>query len=474
MKNVVKVAIFLSLLITLLCGLNRLLVQKSPEFLMMDEFLSLDKNTVDLLCVGSSHAYTSFNTEVYWNEYGIPAFCISGPSQPVANSYYYVKEALKTQTPKVILLEASCIMFPYSNYEYGNVNNISWMPYSLNRLNALSETVAEAYQNDLEWNLCYFHNRWKDLGRQDYEFITGNYWPSTKGFNPWWNYKDYTDSITQWGTEYEVEPDAESVKYVKKIMSVCEDKNIKLVVYLSAHSMMEYDYGIINWYRKYFDTNNIDFIDGIQLAETLGIVPEIDNSNGHIAYGGSVKLSRYIGKYLSDKQYVIDKRGNNAYAAWEEWSHYFENMEELYDMANIEDMQLYLDKLARLRDTITILVYHGALEDGHINSTVLEGIRDNNLNIDFSNEDMYIAVMLNGEIVLELQSEIINDEYVVGKRKISINSDKEEGLFNIMIDYHRITELNQIPERNNLQIYLYNNIVGEVKESRNIKLVSAD
>ena len=125
--------------------------------------------------------------------------------------------------------------------------------------------------------------------------------------------------------------------------------------------------------------------------------------------------------YRRDNKYVTDRRGNNAYSAWEEWSHYFEDMEVLYNMTNIEDVALYLDKLTMLKNAFTILVYHGALEEGQINSAAMEGIQSNDLHIDFTNNDMYIAVMIDGSVVWETQCGIIDEKYITGEHIISIN-----------------------------------------------------
>ena len=47
-----------------------------------------------------------FNTAVLYEEYGIAAFDLGGSIQPFWNTYYYLKEALKTQNPKVVAIEA--------------------------------------------------------------------------------------------------------------------------------------------------------------------------------------------------------------------------------------------------------------------------------------------------------------------------------------------------------------------------------
>ncbi len=75
----------------------------------MDAFRNLEEDSLDILVLGSSHAYVDINPAVLWSEYGIAAYDLCGSNQPMWNTYYYLKEALKTQTPKVVVLEAYCV-----------------------------------------------------------------------------------------------------------------------------------------------------------------------------------------------------------------------------------------------------------------------------------------------------------------------------------------------------------------------------
>ena len=78
-------------------------------FNVTDEFvgcLSQEKDTLDVIFLGSSHAYLGIQPMQLWEEYGIASYNLCSAEQPFWVSYYTIKEALKTQHPKVILLDA--------------------------------------------------------------------------------------------------------------------------------------------------------------------------------------------------------------------------------------------------------------------------------------------------------------------------------------------------------------------------------
>lgn len=470
-KTVIKVIVFVILAIGLIRGMNRLLVAKASEIVMMDEYLSLEPDMVDVLCVGSSLAYTSCNTEVLWNEYGIPAFCISGPNQTVAYSYYYIKEALRTQKPKVILLEAAMLGAVESDYEYGNVVNIVWMPYDLNRYETLNEAVYQEYQEGLAYNIRYFHNRWRELTSKDTDYLLKRHEIHTKGFAPWWNYEYADDSIEIWNTDYCYEPGAESQEYVDKIIKLCENNDIILVPYLSARYMDEPTYGVMNWYRNYFAEKGIGFVDGIQLVEELQIDPEIDNANLHMSYYGAVKMSEYIGRYLTEKGFVSDRRGDSRYENWYPDSHYYEDTEDIQNLVNERDGSGYLEALKDLPHAIVLITCEKT--DGRelsVDESVDKSLHDIGIRFDNSLDEPYLAIIQEGNLIFAEQSgNIVFDGTLQCDSEQKIYIDFGENRSSCLINYKRVL-LNTNREYPAVKIYVYNTLSGEIAQARRINL----
>ena len=79
------------------------------------------RDTVDVLAVGTSIAYAGINTNVLWEEYGIAAYDLCSAEQPFWVTYYTLQEALKTQTPRVILLDAKPAMYTKDYSKRGRI-----------------------------------------------------------------------------------------------------------------------------------------------------------------------------------------------------------------------------------------------------------------------------------------------------------------------------------------------------------------
>jgi len=97
---------FLAILAILLVHWNKVFSFKYSEGMAsMTIFGEQEENTIDAIIFGSSHVYQNINTAVLWNEYGIASYDLTGPLQPLWNTYYCMETALKTQVPKVMIVD---------------------------------------------------------------------------------------------------------------------------------------------------------------------------------------------------------------------------------------------------------------------------------------------------------------------------------------------------------------------------------
>ena len=105
---------------------------------------TLDKDTIDVLYIGSSLVYSSISPVKIYENTGITGYDLSYPSQTIFDSLYFLKTTLKTQTPKLVVLETDTLFTKYS--------------------------MMSAVKGEIENNipLIKYHNRWKELKKNDF------------------------------------------------------------------------------------------------------------------------------------------------------------------------------------------------------------------------------------------------------------------------------------------------------------------
>jgi hypothetical protein len=291
----------------------------------MVKFYKLPKNTVDVLILGSSHAFEDINPAVLFSEYGITSFVLAGSVQPMWNTYFYLCEALRTQKPKVVILEAYCVLFSseYSD-ESRIVKNTYGMKPSMRYVNALKVSAPKEEFWDYFFRFTRYHSRYATLTKEDFLPNMGDdLWIDWKGFG---NNTAHTpfkqpevDDVTARSSMT-----AKTELYYRAIIELCINENTPLEIIvtpyvISSQEMQifnnaydiaaEYDIPFTNLNNNYI---KIDFDFSLDMADAA-----------HANHRGSTKISRYIGKKLKEKYSLNDNRNNPLYITWQRNTDYF-------------------------------------------------------------------------------------------------------------------------------------------------------
>ena len=287
MKNkIIKSAVFLLILFILLIILSFIMIPKNNtkeagmENINANGILGEKENTIDVLVVGDSEAYASIIPMKIWKEYGFTVYDCSSSEQTLVQSIQYVQEALKTQNPKIIILEA---------------NNIY-------RTESMENTLYEIAGKILP--IIQYHNRWKSL--------TGNDLVNTPNYT-------YTEDLN---------PIPRSNKiYVKMINEYCKKNNIKFII-MSMPSTRNWKYANHNAVKAFAKQENIEFVDCNMEKDKINIDWKNDTRDGgdHLNFNGAKKVTAYIGNYLKNLNILEDHRQDEKYSSWNEELNQYENL----------------------------------------------------------------------------------------------------------------------------------------------------
>ena len=69
------------------------------------EFYSLEKNSLDMVFLGSSHSYCTFDPDIFDKEFNISSYQMGMPLQHIDSTYFTLLEVLNYQKPKVCVME---------------------------------------------------------------------------------------------------------------------------------------------------------------------------------------------------------------------------------------------------------------------------------------------------------------------------------------------------------------------------------
>lgn len=176
-KFILRAAIVVVLLTAVASGLINVVKYKAYDYngeetSRFPNFYKLPKNSLDVLFLGTSHVREAFIPQKLYDNYGITSYNLGSSDQPPVLSYYWLKEALKTQHPKVVVFDVSIVLSYRASLPEANVRKaLDYMHLGMNKLEAFHALCKKDSQHSEKSyylpNIRY-HNRWKELNEGDF------------------------------------------------------------------------------------------------------------------------------------------------------------------------------------------------------------------------------------------------------------------------------------------------------------------
>ena len=364
-KNIIRAAAFVLLVAILLHTWVIWFIPKHHDGnRMMETFYAQPENSIDVLVVGSSHTFIDVNTGMLWEDFGIPSFVIGGSLQPFWNSYYFIKEALDYQHPRMIVLEAfACDV----DFDYGNhgmiINNISGMRMNSNKLEAIRASVTDV-DGVIDFGLLFreYHNRYSELTIDDVAPELGDpvRYENNKGFYDYLGTFPVTRPVFDMGDDIVPMPNKEEY-YYRLIIEYCQEQGIPLMIMVSPDGAYNgLSRAHYNHARSIAEEYGVEFIDYNEYYDEIGLNFETDFGDiGHLNYLGNRKFTSVLGEHLVEEYDLIDRRGDTSglYESWHENYLYIEERLNNYLLTQTDDLADYINRLNGLDDNYEIIVF---------------------------------------------------------------------------------------------------------------------
>lgn len=206
-----------------------LMPQRTVYGAVWSSYLQEAKNSVDLLFLGSSRVYCDVIPAELYAKTGVTSYVMAGPSQTTPLSYRYLRQCLRTQQPKYVLLEVSGAFFPDVGKDVKA--NVCYMPLSLDRLLAL-QSCREGTLDLALFPLQEFHYRIYDkLNEQPPQYdgtLLCGYTPLSEA-----KAQPAQRTLRTGGVQPGSEAWEENLEYLSRIAALCAERGIPCVCFLA-------------------------------------------------------------------------------------------------------------------------------------------------------------------------------------------------------------------------------------------------
>lgn len=324
--NITKLLIFLLLTIYLITYLGKVFMPKywhddlQGAIYSVKGFYEIPNNTLDVVFVGTSSINRSISPMQIYDREGITSFNYSAPSARVYTIYYFIKDILQYQKPKVIFVDTCTFFYEDKESEPLRRKSFDFMKMSKVKKEMIDDKIFEnTFLDKISYYfpLFRFHTRWNELKIKDISDAHKRFYSINKGslisekLNP--NNKEYSYMKP---TGKIVKMQSYSLEYFYKIIDLCDKNNIDLV-FLGMPDAIVWNYESSKEMEKLVENTTAKFID-INDKNNVEINwhEDTEDNGWHLNAIGTSKVTNFITDYLVQNYEFENHKNDKKYSKW--------------------------------------------------------------------------------------------------------------------------------------------------------------
>jgi hypothetical protein len=269
-------------------------------------FFNEKPDSFDVLFFGSSHMYCSVDPAILKEETGLSSYILATQKQPLWITYHYMVEALKTQNPKIIVVEVNTVTEENAFMDEGtNYTAIDPIPFSKNKIEMIWASAPKGQRRYYIFNLMKYHDRWEELQKTDYVRTYETECDPDKGYV----------RLTTSAIDIERE-DISRVKdikigneknliYLNKIIDLANEKEIRLILLKAPSNANKEEKMYYNGVASAAEARGVEFIDynDDELYKEVGLDLKTDfYDRRHLNETGMKKFVKHFSRFLMSEE----------------------------------------------------------------------------------------------------------------------------------------------------------------------------
>lgn len=341
-QQVIKVTVFITLFFVILIPLTYILRTSGDVKERFAGFYAEEKNSIDVITIGSSPVFPYYSAPKMWGEKGIAMYPLSTNLQRPLAMLPLVKEALKTQQPKLFVFEMRMFTIPDEvmcdnmAYTRGVTDN---MKYSWNRVETIRRMVPkEEKRYTYYFDIFKYHSNWKTLVlkeqllRYDYTYpsmLKGYVFENQVGPSEMTDFSSVTTRVPL---------PKEQEKTLRELLNFLKESKQEALFIVSPFTMTEEKQGMFLTMADIVSEYGYSFCNFNDYYEKIGIDFGTDfyDYGGHTNALGAEKCTTFLQNYIKEHYDIEDKRGQEGYESYDEsyslWSEMQKSALETIDM----------------------------------------------------------------------------------------------------------------------------------------------
>lgn len=331
----IRIVLSIAVIVSLMFGLQRLVMPKYAGDIIEGGFTEeyyQETMPHDVLMVGDCEVYESFSPVDLWREYGITSYIRGSAQQLVWQSYYLLEDALKYETPKVVVYNVQSLMHDKPMQEEYNRMALDGMRWSVSKLRAIQVSMMpDEHLIDYLLPILRYHSRITELTKDDLDYYNRHKRVTHAGYSMHIDVVPYVEGIWDEEVPENLTFGSLPMEYLDKLRSLCEQGGIRLIL-VKAPSVSpvwyeEQEQQVEAYAKKY----GLTYINYLELLDEVGIDYDTDTYDMglHMNLSGARKITSYLGSYLSEECGLNGHKGEmETERVWKEKETFYDKMKK--------------------------------------------------------------------------------------------------------------------------------------------------
>lgn len=345
MQNLIKVFLFCAILFMLFLFFTYLFRNTGRygrENIL--EYYEEEENSLDVVVVGASNVIRYWDPMRAWNEYGFTSRNYATTGMHASTYLYALKDALKTQSPKVVIVEARLFTRSYAEkgVTVGGRNFLDSIDYDLFRMEAVNyycKTLGIPWEDaiSLYIDLIQYHDNYAALTDSEHWALADNRLNEVTDYKSMYKGYGFKDAVVAFAdptenakSEKRGEVEANALKFYTDLIEYCKENDINLMIMASPIVINKTEISKLNTLADVAENYGVPFVNTNKLYDEMGLDFSQDFYDvHHTNVLGGDKFTDYMASYLVDNFDLPDHRGDVAYASWHDlYEDYFAESEK--------------------------------------------------------------------------------------------------------------------------------------------------
>lgn len=316
-----RAVVFLVILALLLAPLQRLFARKSLEGVWdmtnkVGGFYNELEQEFDVMFFGSSHAYAAFSPLRLWEDANVKSYVFATQQQPLWATYTYLKEALKTQSPSLVVVECQMALHDADYFDEGvTYSYMDDLRFSWDKVKLAWHSAPDMEGRvELLFNFIKYHGRWSELTEEDWDFDRDSLRDPYKGYVLLWGTPDPQPRPAVEEITDRVPLTEKNQRWLEEIIGLCEERDVELWLVKAPSNLTEREKRRLNTVMDLAEERGVPFHDFNADYDAMGLSPDVFFDAQHLDGVGAALFTDYFAGYLTDRR--PDLAGDVPDADW--------------------------------------------------------------------------------------------------------------------------------------------------------------